>query len=169
MIFRFVRAFHLENLFGIGLSVSTRPFQTYFSGFEKVGAIRQIFGEQTEHVLQNLQVELTWLGGYMWVNESNGHLMIYIHYLKTGAKRDIYLDVIHELVHIRQLMEGKKLFDDAYRYVERPTEIEAYRHTVEEAKKLGMSDDRICEYLKTEWMSHEDLTQLADSLDIDCP
>jgi hypothetical protein len=65
-------------------------------------------------------------------------------------------------------MEGKELFDPRYNYVERPTEIEAYRYTVQEARRLGLSDERICEYLKTEWMSREDLKFLARAVKVKC-
>jgi hypothetical protein len=44
--------------------------------------------------------------------------------------------------------------------------VEAYRYAVEEARNLGLSDDRILEYLKTEWMSDEDLLCLAQALNI---
>jgi hypothetical protein len=63
-------------------------------------------------------------------------------------------------------MEGKKLFDDNFSYVRRPTEVEAYRLAVEEAKRLGLSDERICEYLKTEWMSNRDLERLAEAVNV---
>jgi hypothetical protein len=91
------------------------------------------------------------------------------YYLNNGDLIDIYLDVIHELVHVRQFMEGKKLFDDNYRYVERPTEIEAYRYAVEEARRLRLSDEKILQYLKTEWMSADDLRRLAKVLNVKCP
>jgi hypothetical protein len=65
-------------------------------------------------------------------------------------------------------MEGKELFDSQYEYIERPTEIEAYRYTVQEARRLGLSDKRICQYLKTEWMSDSDLKRLAKVLDVTC-
>jgi hypothetical protein len=81
---------------------------------------------------------------------------------------DIYLDIIHELCHVRQLQEGKELFDPRYSYVERPTEIEAYSYTVQEARRLGLSDERICEYLKTDWMSDEDLKVLAKAVNVNC-
>ena len=116
-------------------------------------AVRRIFGEKTEEVLSILRVEFTWLGGYMWVNDTDGHLMISSSYLSQGDKVDIYLDLIHELVHVRQFMDGKELFDEHYSYIDRPTEVEAYRCSVEEARRLGLSDQRICHYLKTEWMS----------------
>jgi hypothetical protein len=86
--------------------------------------------------------------------------------LNTGDKTDIYLDVIHELCHVKQHMDGKELFDSKYDYVDRPTEVEAYRYTVQEAKRLGLSDERIFQYLKTEWMSGEDLKRLVKNLDV---
>jgi len=66
-------------------------------------------------------------------------------------------------------MAGKPLFEGGYSYVERPTEVEAYRHAVEEAKKMGLSSERICSYLKTEWMSIDDLQKLARTLGVECP
>ena len=145
---------------------STYPFTDYFKGFEKVEAVRRIFGEKTEEVLRNLRVGFTWIGGYMWVNSIDGHLMVNSNYLNNGDRVDIYLDIIHELVHVRQFMDGKKLFDDHYSYIDRPTEIEAYGYAVKEARRLGLSNERICEYLKTEWISDEDLKRLAKTLNV---
>jgi hypothetical protein len=146
--------------------VTTHPFTDYFKGFEKVEAVRKIFGDKTEEVLRNLRVEFGGRGGYMGVSEVDGHLLISAHYMKEGDIVDIYLDIIHELVHVRQFMEGKKLFDDNFSYVRRPTEVEAYQLAVKEAKKLGLSDERICEYLKTEWMSSKDLERLAEAVNV---
>jgi len=150
------------------LGTSTRSFADYFKDFDKVEAVRGIFGERTEEVLRNLKVDFTWFGGYMYVNSSNGHLVVSAPYLNRGDKVDIYLDVIHELCHVRQLMEGKELFESQYSYVERPTEVEAYRYTVQEAKRIGLSDERICQYLKTEWVSDSDLKRLAKAVNITC-
>jgi hypothetical protein len=150
------------------MGTSTRKFTEYFRGFEKVEAVRGIFGEETEEVLRNLKIEFTGFGGYMGVDDTNGHLMVNARYLNSGNRVDIYLDVIHELCHVKQFMQGKELFDSRYDYVERPTEIEAYRYTVQEARRLGLSDKRICEYLKTEWISDNDLKRLAKALDVKC-
>jgi hypothetical protein len=65
-------------------------------------------------------------------------------------------------------MEGKQLFDVDYDYADRPTEVEAYRVAVEEARKMGLSDKRICRYLKTEWMSEADFKRLAKMLNVKC-
>lgn len=148
------------------MPVSTHPFTRYFEGFEKVEAVRQIFGEKTEQVLDNLKVEFAGTRGYMGVNNNDGHLLIGANYLKEGDIVDIYLDIIHELVHVRQFMEGKELFDDNFSYTDRPTEIEAYRHTINEARRLGLNDDRILLYLKTEWMTDKDVRRLAETLGV---
>ena len=151
------------------VKVQTYPFTEYFQGFEKVEAVKRIFGEKTEDVLRNLKVEFhSMRRGYMGVSDIDGHLFVSAHYLKNGDIVDIYLDVVHELVHVKQFKEGKDLFAHGYSYVERPTEIEAYRHTVEEARRLGLSDKRICQYLRTEWISDEDLRQLARTLGVKC-
>jgi len=151
------------------LRVSTpRSFAVYFKDFEKIEAVKGIFGEKTAEVLQNLKIDLIWVKGYMYVDSSTGHLVISARYLKTGNKVDIYLDLIHELCHVKQFMEGKDLFDPQYSYVERPTEIEAYLYTVQEARRLGLSDKRICQYLKTEWMSNRDLRFLAKVVNVRC-
>lgn len=148
------------------VEITMHRFVDYFEGFEEVQAVKRIFGEKTEETLKNLKVEFAGRRGYMGVSDLDGHLIVSADYLKNGDIIDIYLDIIHELVHVRQFLEGKNLFDDNYDYIERPTEIEAFQHAVEEAKRLGLDDERICQYLKTEWISEEDLKKLAKTLEI---
>jgi len=165
-IVQLVRLLRLYRL--LRLRLQTYSFMDYFKGMENVVAVKRIFGDKTVEVLKNLRVEIIWFGGYMGVNDFNGHLMVSAKYLREGDRIDIYLDLIHELVHVRQLMEGKELFDVHYNYTERPTEVEAYRVAVEEARRIGLTDERICRYLKTEWMSNEDLKRLAKTLNVTC-
>jgi hypothetical protein len=100
------------NILGIGNPKVI--FAEYFQGFEKVPAVQGIFGEKTDEALRNLVVELSWVGGYMYVDGSDGHLVVSKGYLNNGDKTDIYLDLIHELCHVKQFMEGKELFDPRY-------------------------------------------------------
>jgi hypothetical protein len=148
--------------------VATYPFLDYFRGFQKVGAVRLIFGQKTEEVLSKLRVEFVGRRGYMGVSEVDGHLIVSADYLCKGKRTDIYLDIVHELVHVRQFMEGKELFDHNFEYVERPTEVEAYRVAVEEARRLGLSEKRICQYLKTEWMTDEEFRRLTKAVNVEC-
>jgi hypothetical protein len=160
---RLTRRLHLTKLVWMG--TKTRMFTDIFKGYDKVEAVKAIFGDKTEEVLRNLKVEFIWFG-YMGVDNTDGHLMVNGRYLNSGNKTDIYLDVVHELCHVKQWMEGRELFDFHYDYVDRPTEVEAYRYTVQEAKRIGLGNKRILEYLKTEWMSPEDLKKLVKNMDV---
>ena len=71
-------------------------------------------------------------------------------------------------MHVKQFIDGKELFDHNYSYVDRPTEIEAYRYTVDVALKMGLDEEQICDYLKTEWMSDADFHVLIKNLKINC-
>jgi hypothetical protein len=149
------------------VNITLYKFIDYFKGFEKVEAVREIFGDQTEEILNKLKVEFVSRRGYMGVDEQDGHLIVSAYYLKSGSERDIYLDIVHELVHVKQCMQGQKLFDHRYDYVDRPTEIEAYRHAVKEARRLGMTEKQIYNYLRTEWMSEKELTRLAKAVGVE--
>jgi hypothetical protein len=148
--------------------VATHSFTDYFKGFDRIEAVRNIFGDKTGSVLRKIRVEFAGMRSYMGVSNVDGHILMSARYLKEGDVVDIYLDIIHELVHVRQFMEGRELFDDNFSYVERPTEIEAYRYAVKEARNLGLSEERICEYLKTEWMTDDEFKRLADAVNVNC-
>jgi hypothetical protein len=164
---RFIRLFTRLPLRGIIHLVSQQAaFTDYFVGFEKNQAVQGIFGRETEVVLRNLKVDFIWFG-YMGVSDDDGHLMVNKHYLSTGRKQDIYLDVIHELCHVRQHIDGRDLFDPRYDYVDRLTEIEAYRYAVLEAKRIGLGADEIREYLQTEMMSTQALEKLIKNMGVD--
>ena len=168
LIFRILRLLRKLPLNVLSIGSSKVIFTEYFKDFDKLPAVQGIFGEKTTDVLKQLKVEFSWIGGYMYVDGGDGHLVISKNYLKNGNKIDIYLDLIHELCHVKQFIEGKELFDPKYDYVERPTEIEAYLYCVQEAKRIGFNEERICHYLKTEWISDNDLKRLAKSLKISC-
>jgi hypothetical protein len=166
VVMRFVRLFTRLPLRGLIHLVSQQGnFTDYFVGFEKNRAVKGIFGEKTEAVLRNLKVDFIWFG-YMGVSDDDGHLMVNKRYLSTGRKQDIYLDVVHELCHVRQHMDGRDLFDPRYDYVDRPTEIEAYRYATLEAKRIGLSAEDIRLYLKTEMMSTKALDKLICNMGV---
>jgi hypothetical protein len=149
-------------------SNTRHSFNDYFKGFHAVPAVREIFGEQTDEVLASLRVEfLNVRSDYIWVSDKDGHLIANANYLKHGETRAIYLDVIHELVHVKQFRDGREIsldFGKRFEYVDRPTELEAYRHTVKEARRLRMSDDEIADYLKLTWLDEEEVRRLAKHL-----
>jgi hypothetical protein len=142
------------------------PFNRVFRGFDRVGAVRAIFGDSTDDVLAALTVELAEGRGYMRINDGQGSIMVNTKYLKEGQETHLYLDVIHELVHIRQHREGKELWDKQYAYVDRPTEIEAYSVAVEEARKIGLSTEELVEYLRVDWVSEDDFQRFLLTLGV---
>ena len=147
--------------------IALHGFTDYFKGFEKVPAVRSIFGDNTERVLGSLKVEFfSSKFGYMGVSDEDGHLIVSAYYLREGEPVSKYLDVIHELVHVKQYFQGKELFDENYSYVDRPTEIEAYQCSVEEGRRIGMDEDSIAEYLYVEWVSRKEHARLLKTLGV---
>ena len=144
----------------------TVAFGEVFGGFEKVGAVKETFGRSTTKVLKQLSVELEEGRGYMRINDEKGSIVVNTKYLKEGNELHIYLDVIHELVHIRQHMEGKELWDKRYAYVDRPTELEAYQVAVNEGRRIGLREDELVEYLKVEWVTEEEFSRMLHSLGV---
>lgn len=161
VMFRILRMFRKLPVNPLSIGNQKRIFLDYFKGFDKVAAVQGIFGKKTTEVLSHLTVEFSWISGYMYVDGADGHLVISKGYLNTGNRTDIYLDLVHELCHVKQFMDGKELFDPRYEYVDRPTEIEAYRYCVREARRLGLSEERIRLYLRTEWMGEADYERLV--------
>jgi hypothetical protein len=148
------------------LRILTYAFFEVFQGFENLDCVKSIFGEKTKEVLSGLKVVLFPRRGYLAVDDETGYILVSSHYLKTADERYLYLDVIHELVHVRQFMEGKELFDERYSYVDRPTEIEAYLFTLKEARKLGMNDDELADYLRVEWITDDEFHRFLCTLGV---
>ena len=61
--------------------------------------------------------------GFAYVDVEAPCIVLAEEYYKKGSDLDLYLDMLHELTHIRQHHEGKDLWDERYAYVDRPTEI----------------------------------------------
>ena len=135
-------------------------FTDYFRGFDLVQAVRDVFGDETEEVLGRLKVGfISSKYMYMGVSDQDGNLRVGTYHLKNSDLRTLYLDIVHELFHVKQFMKNKDYFSrehqkyvkkgfDASLYYGSPIEVPAYRHTVNEAKRIGMKYDEIAEYLK---------------------
>ena len=137
-----------------------------FSGLDDVEPLIKCIGDEStlRRILDRTRVTLKDEDGYMYVNDEDGSLVVGLEYLKSGEEVHLYLDVIHELVHVKQYLQGLDLFDRRYSYVDRPTEIEAYRCCVEEGRKIGMSEAAIAEYLYVEWITRADHDKLLKTL-----
>jgi hypothetical protein len=76
------------------------------------------------------------------------------------------MDIYHELCHVLQRQGGADLWPPGVSYVERWTEIEAYRFVVDEARALGVPDSFLREYLRVEWISDDELRTLLEALHV---
>ena len=87
-------------------------------------------------------------------------------HLRTSDDMILFLDIFHELCHILQRHDGAELFDSSMSYVERKTEVDAYRFVVVEGRRLGVTDAELREYLKVEWITAKEYGQLLDAVDV---
>jgi len=144
------------------------PLSHIFSGLEDSEVVQSLFGGRASaaEILRNLRVKLDDSAEYMYVNDANGNIVVRGEYLRSASERLLYLDIIHELVHVKQYREGRELFDSRFSYVERPTELEAYRITLDEARKIGMTEEEIEDYLYVEWISKKEHKKLAKTLGV---
>ncbi|HTW40182.1 MAG TPA: hypothetical protein VMF04_04925 [Thermoplasmata archaeon] len=138
------------------------PFRRFFRGFEKVPAVRELFGARTEQVLRDLRVEFfSSRFGYMGTSDVDGHILISTPHLRSAEFEVVYLDVVHELCHVRQFRQKRPLFYPKLPYVDAPSEIEAYTFTVREGRRIGMTDRQLFDYLNTQWISPAEHRRLA--------
>jgi hypothetical protein len=139
-----------------------------FTGLADSPAIVELLEDEAtrRRVLNETVVEVIDSDDYMYVSQRDGRLVVGNRYLKEASEQFLYLDVVHELVHVKQFLNGADLYDSKYNYVDRPTEIEAYKLTVKEARRLGMSDCEIADYLLVEWITRRDRDRLARRLGV---
>ncbi len=137
-------------------------------GLDRVPSLVRLFGGQgaLSDLLSIAEVELDSFQGYMWIDPEERCMMVSEEYLQEADDVSLYLDLIHEVVHLRQLSQGLELFDEEYTYDERPTELEAYRIALEEARRLGVSDDFLRDYLRVPWITEEQYQNLLGTLGV---
>lgn len=90
-------------------------------------------------------------------------------HLRESPAFTLFMDIFHELRHIQQRQAGAQLFGSGMSYVRRPTEIEAYRFVVNEAKQLGVGDDFLRDYLRVEWIDDAEFLELLTAVDVSHP
>ncbi|MHB1435609.1 MAG: hypothetical protein ACYCPN_06785 [Thermoplasmata archaeon] len=93
-------------------------------------------------------------------------IVIGLKHLRDSPAIMLFMDIYHELCHVQQRRGGANLFDRGVSYVDRWTEVEAYRLVVEEARRLGTPDDFLREYLQVEWISKEEHLRLLERLGV---
>ncbi len=111
-------------------------------------------------LLDTARVRIERRKGYIWVDDDSPAIILTEHYYRHGSPLDLYLDLLHELTHLRQLSEGQDIWDESLAYVDRPTEIEGYAIALQEGRRLGMTEAGILRHLSNPWMTPADVTRL---------
>ncbi len=139
-----------------------------FDGLIEVPILSKVFKTKKElnDVFTKTSVIVEESDHYMYVKNDDASIVVGIKHLKNSDSKILYLDIIHELVHVMQQRKGLDLYDKSYSYVDRPTEIEAYEIAVMEAKNLGMNNKEILDYLFVEWITPEEHKRLASHVGI---
>lgn len=137
-------------------------------GLENSPALQALFGgpDASRHIVKETQVKLRKSRGYMHIDDGDGSIIASLDYVNQGDERDLYLDFVHELTHLKQLRDGMELWEPGFDYVDRPTELEAYGVAVQEGRRLGMTWKEIRDYLYTEWMKREEFAKLLRNLGV---
>ncbi|MBI3639334.1 MAG: hypothetical protein HY223_03370 [Thaumarchaeota archaeon] len=134
-----------------------------FDGLQEVSVLMKVFKtkEELDDIFLKTKVIVEESDHYMYVKNDDASIVIGFRHLQNSDSKILYLDIVHELVHVMQQRQGLDLYNKSYAYVDRPTEIEAYEIAVLEAKNLGMNDEEILDYLLVEWITPEEHKRLA--------
>ena len=87
-------------------------------------------------------------------------------HLRESSELMLFMDIYHELCHVRQRHGGANLWEPGVSYVKRWTEVEAYRLVVDAAREFGVSEAFLREYLKVEWISPKEHRELLAELGV---
>jgi len=160
----------MENVFYINRNFAPGQYllMNIFPEIHTYGILSTIFSDEKElaAVLGKTMVFVVDLPYEMFVDNNDGSITIGLTHLKQAADAVLYLDIIHELCHVRQHLEGRNLYDRSKSYVDRETEVEAYQVTVREARRIGFNDEAIANYLMVGWITQEEHQRLVRKLGV---
>lgn len=139
-----------------------------FADIRACAILTTIFADAQEidRVIANCKVFVVDQPYEMFVDNDDGSITIGLAHLRGASEAFLYLDIIHELCHVKQQLQGRNLYDRSMAYVDRETEIEAYRLTVQEARRIGLNDETIANYLSVSWITPEEHKRLTRALNV---
>jgi hypothetical protein len=151
----------------------TIPFQKY-PGDDR--AIRALAGRTWAHVYDGPG----WMyvaprktppevrsAGFQMVESADEEIVVAVSHLANSPAMDVYLDIIHEFLHLLQRAQGRELWPgEKFPYVDRPTEVEAYAFSVCEARRLGVPDRYLREYLRVTWVPASEYRRLLRNVGV---
>jgi hypothetical protein len=160
----------MKNIFRINRHVEPGQYSLteLFGDIRTYGILTAIFADEEEidGIVANTKVFVVDMPHEMFVNNDDGSIAVGLTHLRQASDEFLYLDIIHELCHVKQHMQGRNLYDRSKAYVDRETEIEAYQVTVQEARRIGLNDEGIACYLRVSWISLREYKRLLRSLDV---
>jgi hypothetical protein len=148
------------------LSCGMHPYRLLLPRLEESPVARRIETATTalRPLMDSARVKITPREGYCYVDIKIPAIILAEDYYKQANPLDLYLDLAHELTHLRQLAEGKNLWDHSLHYVDRPTEIEGYAVAVEEGMRLGLTEAEVIRHLSNPWLSNAEVARLRKNI-----
>jgi hypothetical protein len=149
------------------LSCGMHPYRLLLPRLEESPVARRIETATISlgPLMDSARVKITPHEGYCYVDVKIPAIILAENYYKQANPLDLYLDLAHELTHLRQLAEGKDLWDHSLHYVDRPTEIEGYAVAVEEGVRLGMKEAEVIHHLSNPWLSEAEVARLRRNIE----
>ena len=161
----------MKNVFRInrGLEPGQYHLTEVFADIRTYDILPAIFAdaEEIDGVMAHTKVFVVDRPYEMFVDNKDASITIGLAHLRCASDEFLYLDIIHELCHVKQHLQGRNLYDRSISYVDRETEIEAYQVTVQEARRIGLNDEAIANYLRVLWITPEEHKRLLRKLDVD--
>ncbi|MDO9541234.1 MAG: hypothetical protein Q7J98_02780 [Kiritimatiellia bacterium] len=144
------------------------PLTDVFADIRACEILSDIFADEKEidAVIARTMVSVGDIPHEIFVDNDDASIIIGLKHLRETSDEILYLDIIHELCHVKQHLQGRDLYDRSKAYVDRETEIEAYEITVREARRIGLTDDAILNYLRVSWITSEEHERLARTLGV---
>jgi hypothetical protein len=135
---------HVLRTLGCGM----HPYRTLLPGLEESPAARRIESHSIPlgPLMDEARVNIVLHEGYCYVDVKIPAIILAEDYYHRANPLDLYLDMTHELTHLR------------------PTEIEGYAIAVEEGLRLGMTEDEIMHHLSNPWLSNAEVTRLRKNI-----
>ncbi len=177
--------FRIDRTLGVG----RHPILSVFPGLDKLGPAERIEADRSQRARLFRETSIELVDQDMWmyvaprevppfarargwtpvVAPDADCIVVGLGHLRESPEMILYLDIYHELCHILQRRAGANLWEPGLGYVERKTEVDAYRFVVHEARSLGVPDDYLREYLKVEWITKKEHERLLEAVGVPPP
>jgi hypothetical protein len=108
--------------------------------------------------------------GFRMYESTDDVIVVSRSHFRNSPMMTVYLDLIHEFLHILQRKQGRELWPRRIpTYADRPTEVEAYSFSVAEARRLKVPDAFLRRYLLVPWMTTTDYRHLLENVGVTLP